>query len=74
MQCEIEEVFISTDSIILKSETPPVIHPFTLQVVPSPTPHRNHSIEVPQIDIKKFSDDVTEWQTFFDSFEVTVHE
>ena len=70
---EIEEVIINIDSIILKPETAPVMHPFIPQVVPPPTPHQNHSIKLPQIDIKKFSGDVTVWQTFFDSFEVVVH-
>ena len=69
-EIEIEEVIINIDSIILKPETAPVIHPFIPQVVPPPTPHQNHSIKLPQIDIKKFSGDVTEWQTFFDLFEV----
>ena len=72
-EIEIEEVIINIDSIILKPETPPVIHPFIPQVVSSLTSHQNHSIKLPQIDIKKFSGDVTEWQTFFDSFEVVVH-
>ena len=70
-EIEIEEVIINIDSIILKPETPPVIQPLIPQVVPPPTPH--HSIKLPQIDIKKFSGNVTEWQTFFDSFEVAVH-
>ena len=70
---EIEEVIINIDSIILKPETAPVMHPFIPQVVPPPTPHQNHSIKLPQIDIKKFSGDVTVWQTFLDSFEVVVH-
>ena len=61
-EIEIEEVIINIDSIILKPETPPVIHPFIPQVVPSLTSHQNHSIKLPQIDIKKFSVDVTEWQ------------
>ena len=72
-EIEIEEVIINIDSIILKPETEPVIHPFIPQVVPPPTPHQNHNIKLPRIDIKKFSGDVTEWQTFFDSFEVDVH-
>ena len=72
-EIEIEEVIINIDSIILKPETPPVIHPFIPQVVPFPTSHQNHSIKLPQIDITKFSGDITEWQTFFDSFEVAVH-
>ena len=72
-EIEIEEVIINIDSIILKPETEPVIHPFIPQVVPPPTPHQNHNIKLPRIDIKKFSGDVTEWQTFFDSFEVAVH-
>ena len=70
---KIEEAIINIDSIIWKPETPPVIHPFVPQVVLSPTSHQNHSIKFPQIDIEKFSGDVTEWQTFFDSFEVAVH-
>ena len=65
-EIEIEEVIINIDSIILKPETPPVIQPFLHQVVPSPTPHQNRSIKLPQIDIKKFSGDVTECKTFFD--------
>ena len=72
-EIETEEVIINIDSIKLNPGTLPVIHPFIPQVVPSPTPHQNHSIKLPQIDIKKFSGDVTEWQTFFDSFEVAVH-
>ena len=72
-EIEIEEVIINIDSIILKPETAPVIHPLIPQVVPPPTPHQNHNIKLPRIDIKKFSGDVTEWQTFFDSFEVAVH-
>ena len=72
-EIEIEEVIINIDSIILKPETEPVIHPLIPQVVPPPTPHQNHNIKLPRIDIKKFSGDVTEWQTFFDSFEVAVH-
>ena len=68
-EIEIQEVIININSIILKPETLPVIP----QVVPSPTSHKNHSIKLPQTDIKKFSGDVTEWQTFFDSFEVAVH-
>ena len=72
-EIEIEEVIINIDSIILKPETAPVMHPFIPQVVPPPTPHQNHSIKLPQIDIKKFSGDVTVWQTFFDSFEVVAH-
>ena len=55
-----EEVIISIDSIILKPKTAPVIHPFIPQVVPPPTPHQNPNINLPQIDIKKFSGDVTE--------------
>ena len=54
-----------------------IIHLFIPQVVLSPTSHQtshqNHRIKVPQIDIEKFSSDVTEWQTFFDSFEFAVH-
>ena len=72
-EIEIEEVIINIDSIILKPETEPVIHPFIPQVVPPPTPHQNQNIKLPRIDIKKFSGDVIEWQTFFDSFEVDVH-
>ena len=72
-EIEIEEVIINIDSIILKPETEPVIHPFIPQVVPPPKPHQNHNIKIPRIDIKKFSGDATEWQTFFDSFEVDVH-
>ena len=72
-EIEIEEVIINIDSIMLKRETPPVTHPFIHQVVPSPTSHQNHNIKFSQIDVKKFSGDVTEWQTFFDSFEVAVH-
>ena len=71
LEIEIEEVIINIDSIILKPET--VIHPFIPQVVPPTTPHQNHNINFPLLDIKKFSGDVTEWQTFFDSFEVAVH-
>ena len=59
--------------MILKPETPPDLHPFIPQVAPSATPHQNHSIKHPQIDITKFSGDVTEWQTFFDLFEVAVY-
>ena len=59
-EIEIEEVIINIDSIILKPETAPVMHPFIPQVVPPPTPHQNHSIKLPQIDIKKFYGDVTE--------------
>ena len=73
LEIEIEEVIVNIDSIILKPETAPAIHPFIPQVVPPPTPHQNHSIKLPQIDIKKFYGDVTEWQTFFDSFEVAVY-
>ena len=72
-ETEIEEVIIKIDSVILKPETPPVIHPFIPQVVSSPTLHQNHSIKLPQIDVKRFSGDVTKWQTFFDSFEVAAH-
>ena len=64
-EIEIEEVIININSIILKPETPPVIQPFIPQVVPSSTPHQNHSIKLPQIEIKKFSGDVTEWQTIW---------
>ena len=63
-EIEIEEVIINIDSIILKPETPPVIHPFIPQAVSSLTSHQNHSIKLPQIDIKKFSGD---------SFEVALH-
>ena len=73
-EIEIEQAFINIELIVLKLETLPAIHPFIRQVVPSPTPHQNHSIKLPQIDIKKFSGDVTEWQTFFDSFEVAVQQ
>ena len=72
-ETEIEEVIINIDSIILKPETEPVIHPFIPQVVPPPKPHQNYNVKIPRIDIKKFSGDATEWQTFFDSFEVDVH-
>ena len=72
-EIEIEEVIIIINSIILKPETAAVIHPFIPQVVPSPTPRQNHNIKLLRIDINKFSSDVTEWQTFFDSFEVAVH-
>ena len=72
-EIEIEEVIININSIILKPETAPVIHPFIPQVVPPPTPRQSHNIKLLRIDIKKFSSDVTEWQTFFDSFEVAVH-
>ena len=58
-ETEIEEVIIKIDSVILKPETPPVIHPFIPQVVSSPTSHQNHSIKLPQIDVKRFSGDVT---------------
>ena len=60
-EIEIEQAFINIELIALKLETLPAIHPFIRQVVPSPTPHQNHSIKLPQIDIKKFSGDVTEW-------------
>ena len=60
LKIEIEEVIVNIDSIILKPETAPAIHPFIPQVVPPPTPHQNHSIKLPQIDIKKFYGDVTE--------------
>ena len=30
-----------------KAETPPVIHLFILQVIPSPTSHQNYSIKLP---------------------------
>ena len=60
-EIEIEQAFINIELIVLKLETLPAIHPFIRQVVPSPTPHQNHSIKLPQIDIKKFSGDVTEW-------------
>ena len=55
-----EEVIISIDSIILKPKTAPFMHPFIPQVVPSPAPHQNPNINLPQIDIKKFCGDVTE--------------
>ena len=60
-ELETEEVIINIDSIILKPETEPVIHPFILQVAPPSTPHQNHNIKLPRTDIKKFSGDVTEW-------------
>ena len=40
-EIEIEEVIINIDSIILKPETVPVIHPFIPQVVSPPTPHQS---------------------------------
>ena len=64
-EIEIKEVIINIDSIILKPETPPFMHSSIPQVVPSPTPHQNHSIKPPPIDIKNFSGNVTEWETFF---------
>ena len=72
-EIEIEKVIINIDPVILKPESPPIIHSFIPQSVSYPTPHQNSSIKLPQIDIKKFSSDVTEWQTFFDSLEVPVH-
>ena len=72
-EIEIEEVIINIDSIILKLETPPVIHPFIPQVVPSPTSNHSHDIKLPQVDVKKISGDVTEKQTFFDSFDVLLY-
>ena len=59
-EIEIEEVIINIDSIILKLETPPVIHPFIPQAVPSPTSNHSHDIKLPQVDVKKISGDVTE--------------
>ena len=59
-ETEIVEVIINIDTITLKPKIPPVIHPFIPQVVPSPISHQNHCIKFPQIDIKKFSGDVTE--------------
>ena len=46
-ETEIEEVIINIEPIILKPETPPVIHPLILQVVLSPTSHQSHSIKLP---------------------------
>ena len=60
----IEEVVIIIDSIILKRKTRPVIHPFIPLIIPSPITHRNHSIKLPQIDIKKFSGDVQNGKLF----------
>ena len=62
-EIEIKEAIINIDSIMLKPETLPVIHPFIPQVAPYPTSDQNHSIKLPQIDIK-FSGDVAEWQTY----------
>ena len=62
-ETEIEEAIININSVMLKPESLPVIHPFIPQVAPYPTSHQNHSIKLPQIDIK-FSGDVTEWQTY----------
>ena len=59
-EIDIEQVIINIDSVILRPETAPVIHTFIPQVVPPPTPYQNHNIKLPQIDIKKFSGDVTE--------------
>ena len=59
-EIKIEQVIINIDSIILKPEPPPVMHPFIPQIVPPPTPHQNHSIKLPKIDIRMFSGDVTE--------------
>ena len=50
-----------------------MIHPFIPQVVFSPTSHQSHGIKFPHVNIKKFSDGVTKWQTFIDSFEVAQH-
>ena len=76
-EIDIKEVIININSIIWKPETLSVIHPFIPQVVPSPTSHQtshqNYSIKLSQIDIEKFSGDITEWQTFFDSFEFAAH-
>ena len=76
-EIDINEVIININSIIWKPEASSVIHPFIPQVVPSPTSHQtsyqNYSIKLSQIDIEKFSVDITEWQTFFDSFEFAVH-
>ena len=68
---EIEEVIFNIEWIILKPDTPLVQHQFILQVVPSSTQHQSH-IKLSQIDVKKFSGGVTEWQTFFGSFEVVI--
>ena len=59
-EIKIEQVIINIDSIILKPEPSPVMHPFIPQIVPPPTPHQNHSIKLPKIDIRTFSGDVTE--------------
>ena len=59
-EIKIEQVIINIDSIILKPEPSPVMHPFIPQIVPLPTPHQNHSIKLPKIDIRTFSGDVTE--------------
>ena len=68
---EIEEVIFNIEWIILKPDTPLVQHQFILQVVPSSTQHQSY-IKLSQIDVKKFSGGVTEWQTFFGSFEVVI--
>ena len=70
---KVEEVIINIESIILKPETPQVIHQFIPQVVPSLTLYQSRSIKLPEINIKKFLGEFTEWQTFFDSIEVAVH-
>ena len=59
-EIKIEQVIINIDSIILKPEPSPVMHPFIPQIVPPPTPHQNHSIKLPKIDIRTLSGDVTE--------------
>ena len=59
-EIKIEQVIININSIILKPEPSPVMHPFIPQIVPPPTPHQNHSIKLPKIDIRTFSGDVTE--------------
>ena len=59
-EIKIEQVIINIDSIILKPEPSPVMHPFIPQIVPPPTPHQNHSIKLPKIDIRTFSGDATE--------------
>ena len=71
-EIETEQVIFNIESIILKPETSLVKHQFILQVVPSPTPHQRHNIKLSQINVKKFSGDVAEWQRLFDSFEVAV--
>ena len=59
-EIKIEQVIININSIILKPEPSPVMHPFIPQIVPPPTPHQNHSIKLPKIDIRTFSGDATE--------------